>query len=115
MQRAAAAETGFVIQIDDHLDLRQACRQITEIALTTFARGFVGSRLLCPRLPCHRIDHGVSSGIPGALGLLEILNGQRQLIGIELFGTAAEPVTIEFGDQQVQFVDLGTQAGNLDL
>ncbi|HZD91808.1 MAG TPA: hypothetical protein VE224_17030 [Pseudolabrys sp.] len=98
MQRAAAAGTLPVLEIDHDLDLRQALRQLPESALPPLARGRVRGRRA-----------GLRRRIAGGLGLFEILERQRQLIGIQLFGALAEAMPLQLRDQQMQLVDLGPQ------
>lgn len=106
MQRPAAAGTGLVVAIHHHLDLRQALRQLVHGTLAPPARG-------CRRVRGVRRHRGLRRSRCGGFGLLEILDRQRQLVGIDLLGARPEPVPLELSDQQMELVDLRAQAGDL--
>ena len=100
VQRAAAAGTCLVLDVDHHLVARQMRRQGAMVARRRAPRGF-GVLLRC------------GGRILGCLALgdrlLQVLQPELQLVRAQLFGPAAEPMAHQALDQQPQFVVLGVQ------
>ncbi len=100
VERTAAAGAGLILDIHDLLDPFEMRRQRTAVGLAH---------------PIAVRPSGLRFG--GDLGLgerrLDILETQLQLIGIELFGTAAEPVAPKRLEDRPQTFDFRT--GTLEL
>ena len=91
---AAAAGTGLIFDIDDLLDPLEMGRQRPAVGL---ARPFA-----------LRLGHrGISCGVHAAKRRLDILQGELELIGVELLGLAAEPVPLEGLEDRLQPLDPG--------
>ena len=110
MQFAPAARAGLGLKIDHHFKARQGCRQLLEVPLTAHRPGAGGLAVFR-----FGVSPGIARGGTGAHGLLKILDDQLHLLGIQLFGTLAEPVPLKALDHDVQLVDLGAQSGILKL
>jgi hypothetical protein len=98
VQAAAAAGAALVLEVDQHLDPRQVRRQGTQVAPALgprWARGAAprGRGLLC------RLSLGNS--------LLEVLQAELQLVGVEPFRAPAELAALQPPDQEPQLLDLG--------
>ncbi len=93
VERAAAAGADLILDIDDLLDPLQVSRQRAAVGLA------------------RAIRRGPASLLHDVLGLgqsrLDLLEGKFELIGIELFGPAAEPVPLQGLDDRLQAFDLG--------
>ena len=88
-----------LLDVDQHFIPRQMRGQRAMVA--------VGAGLAPrPRLVCGRIRR-VLPGLAFRNGLLQILDPEQQLIGVQLLGAAAELMAQQTLDQQVQLVDLG--------
>jgi hypothetical protein len=97
VQRPAAAGAALVLDVDQDLDPRQVRRQGTQVAAANPSRARRAA--LC--------GGGVLRRFGGGRGLLEVLQAELQLVGIEPLGTAAEPATLQLPDQQPELLDLG--------
>ena len=98
VQRATTAGTVLALDIDDHLEARQVCRQCAAIAVGHLsASPFV--RRLCRRF----------GGFAFRSTLLLILQDELQLIEVELLGTRAEAMAQQTLDQKQQLLVLGLQ------
>jgi hypothetical protein len=100
VHRTAAARTGGVFGLDDHFDPRQMIRQRTA----------TGAPLFGPRAPQRRIGP-LLIGLLGGERLLEILQPEIELVGIELLGTLAELNSLKLADQVAQAIVLTSQPG----
>jgi hypothetical protein len=97
VQGPAAAGTALVLDVDQDLDPWQVRRQGAQIASPDPGRprGAVPrSHLFLRRLGCCR-------------GLLEVLEAELQLVGVELLRAPAELPTLQLPDQEPQLLDLG--------
>ncbi len=101
VQGVAAARAGAVLDVDHHLVARQVRRQCAVVAARR-----LGARLA--RQACSG-GHGVLAGLVGGDGLLQLLQGELQLVGRQLLGPAAELVAGQALDQQPHLVVLGRQ------
>lgn len=90
---AAAAGAGLALHIHDLLDAFQMGRKPAAVGV---------ARTRCPGLVAARVQPGAYAGHRR----VEILQGERQLVGIELLGSCAEPVPLECGDDRGQPLDL---------
>jgi len=99
VQCAAAAGAVALLDVDQHLITRQMRRQRAMVAVGTGLAPW-------PRLVCGRIRR-LLPGLAFRNGLLQILDPEQQLIGVQLLGAAAELVAQQTLDQQLQLVDLG--------
>ena len=88
-----------ILDVDHHLVAWQVCRQRPVVTVRR-----LGARLACEASSSGR---GVLAGLVGGNGLLQLLEGQLQLIGCQLLGPAAKLVPRQALDQQPQFVVLG--------
>ena len=94
----AAARAGAVLDINHHLVARQMRRQRTMVA----------GRRLGARL-AHQASSssdGVLAGLVGGDGLLQLLQGELQLVGGQLLGAATELMAGQALDQQPHLVVL---------
>ena len=98
VQRATTAGTVLALDIDDHLEARQVCRQCAAIAV---------GRLSAP--PSLRRLCRVLGGFVFRDTLLLILQDKLQLIEVELLGTRAEAMAQQTLDQKQQLLVLGLQ------
>ena len=93
----AAAGAALVLDVDQDLDPRQVRRQGAQVASPNPGRprGAVPrSRLLLRRLGCGR-------------GLLEVLQAELELVGVEPLRAPAELPALQLPDQEPQLLDLG--------
>ena len=95
MQSSAAARAALILDVDQDLDPWQVRRQGTKIASPRCPRGAA---------PC---GGGVLCRLGGGYALLEILQAELQLAGIELLRAAAELAALQLPDQEPQLLDLG--------
>ena len=94
MQGAAAARASLVLDIDDLLDPLQVCGQRAAVGL---------ARAITPGLWRCRF-----AGSPGVTeSRLDIFQAKLKLVGIELLGPRAEPMTHECVDDRLEPLDLG--------
>jgi hypothetical protein len=101
MLETATARAGFIRDIDDDLFARQMRRQFT----ATVASPARQSRRLVAVL--------LLTGFRRSECLFQILECERQLIGSNPFGPAAEAVALQFLDDGDQALDLATSSGEL--
>ena len=95
MERAAAAGARLLIDIDDLLDPFEMRGQRTTVGL---------ARTVRRRSAC------LGAGfLGGGERRFDFLQGKLELIGIELFGTATEPVALKGLDDRLQARDLGME------
>ena len=97
VQGPAAAGAALVLDVDQDLDPRQVRRQGAQVASPNPGRprGAVPrSHLLLRRLGCCR-------------GLLEVLQAELQLVGVEPLRAPAELPALQLPDQEPQLLDLG--------
>lgn len=91
MQGMAAARTGLVLDVDDHLDPRQVGRQRASI---------------CPALGGALCPHCRGRGLVGRLvigrGLLDFLKAEQKLIFRQRLGPAAKAVALQFLDDLLE-------------
>ena len=106
VQRVAAARASAVLDVDHHLVARQVCRQGAVVAGRR-----LGARLARQASSSGR---GVLAGLVGGDGLLQLLQGELQLVGRQLLGPAAELVAGQALDQQPQLVVLGGELALLE-
>ena len=97
VQGPAAAGAALVLDIEQQLDPRQVRRQGAQVASPDPGR---------PRgaVPCR---HPVLRRLGGRCGLLEVLQAELELVGVELLRAPAELPTLELPDQEPQLLDLG--------
>jgi hypothetical protein len=96
VQGSTAAGTILVLDVDQGLNPRQVRRQGTQVASSNPGR---------PRgaAPCRHLllrRHGRGHG------LLEVLQAELQLVGVEPLRAATEPPTLRLPDQEPQLLDL---------
>jgi hypothetical protein len=96
---AGAARTGLVGDVDHHLDPRQMRGQGPAVDLAARA----GSRRRC----------AVRRGLDGGDALLDFLERQCQLVGIEPLRAPAEAMALQFVDDGAQPIALIRDARNL--
>jgi len=95
VQGAAAARAGLVLDVDDRLDPGQVRRHRSAVgAPRGRARGHGGRR------------DGLRAGFASGDLLLDVLQTQGQLIGVQGLGPAAEAVALQFLDDLAQPRDL---------
>ena len=92
---AAAARAGLVRDIDDDLFARQMRRQRAAIDLPPARRDLLASRVVLLRRGVSRRER-----------LLHVLQRQRQLLGIEPLGAAAEAMALQLPDDCRQPLEL---------
>jgi hypothetical protein len=95
-----AARTGLVGDVDHRLDPRQMYGQGSAVDLA--ARAGL-SRRRC----------AVGLSLDGGDGLLDVLERQRQLVGIEPLRAPAEAMALQFVDDGAQPIALTSDAGDL--
>jgi site-specific DNA recombinase len=93
----AAARAGLVLEVDQDLDPRQVRRQGAQVAPARPRR----PRGAAPR------GHLLLRRLGRRGGLLEVLQAELELVGVELLRAPAEPVALQLPDQQPQLLDLG--------
>ena len=93
----ATAGAALVLNVDQDLDPRQVRRQGAQIASPNPGR----PRGAVPR--SHLLLRRLSRGH----GLLEVLQAELQLVGVELLRAPAELPALQLPDQQPQLLDLG--------
>ena len=94
-QAAATAGASLVLDIGQDLDPRQVCRQGTQVASPNSGR----RRGAVPR------SHLLLRRFSRSDGLLEVLQAELQLVGVELLRAAAEPAALQLPDQELQLLD----------
>jgi hypothetical protein len=97
MQRAAAADTRFVLDVDDDLDPRQMGGQGTAVALRRLAGGRLGLRFGRRLQLGHLLGHGLFQVLARLL---------HRLVG-QLLRSAAEAIALQAGKLKLQPLDLG--------
>ena len=97
VQAAAAAGAGLVLDVDQHLDPRQVRRQGAQVTSPNPGR----RRGAVPR------SHLLLRRLGRSKGLLEVLQAELQLVGVELLRAAAELPALQLPDQEPQLLDLG--------
>jgi hypothetical protein len=97
VQRPAAAGAALVLDVDQHLDPRQVRRQAAQVASTGPRRP---RSIATPR-------SGLLRRLGGRCRLLEVLQAELRLVGVELFRAAAKLPTLQPPDQEPQLLDLG--------
>ena len=97
MQGPAAAGAALVLDVDQDLDPRQVRRQGAQVASPNPGR---------PRgaVPC---SHLLLRRLGRCRGLLEVLQAELQLVGVELLRAPAELPALQLPDQEPQLLDLG--------
>jgi hypothetical protein len=100
VQRPAAARAGLVLDVDHDLDARQMPGQGTAVA----------PRLLAPSAPLRHRRRRLFAGLGRGHRLLDVLEPELQLVGIEALRAAAELQPLELGEQQAQLLDLARAA-----
>ena len=97
VQGPAAAGAALVLDVDQDLDPRQVRRQGAQVAPPNPWR---------PRgaAPC---SHLLLRRLGRRDGLLEVLQAELQLVGVELLRAAAELPALQLPDQEPQLLDLG--------
>jgi hypothetical protein len=97
VQGLAAAGASLILDVDQHLDPRQVRRQGAQVASPDPGR---------PRdaVPCRRLFLG---RLGRGDGLLEVLQAELQLIGVEPLRAATELPALQLPDQQPKLLDLG--------
>jgi hypothetical protein len=93
VKRAAAAGATPVIDIDHHIDPRQVLGQRSAVDLAPARWAWAGYRLFF-------------SSLGRGNALLEVLQAERQLIGIELLRAAAEAMALQGDDNRAQPIAL---------
>ena len=101
MLETATARAGFICDIDDDLFARQMWRQRAAIDASLARQS--------PRLVAVLLLTGFSD----SERLFQILECERQLIGVEPFGPAAEAVALQFLDDADKALDLAMGSGEL--
>jgi hypothetical protein len=98
VQCPAAAGARFILAVDQHLEPRQVDWQGTQV---TAARGPGRPRdaAPCSDLLLRRLGRGD--------GLLEVLEAELQLVGVELLRAPTELAAPQLPDQEPQLLDLG--------
>jgi len=94
VERAAAAGTSLLLDIHDLLDPLKMGGQRSAVGLARALALGLGHR-------------GISCGVHDAKRRLDILQGELELIGVELLGLAAEPVPLEGLEDRLQALDPG--------
>src|SRR3954464_15391816 len=97
MQGPAAAGAAPVLDVDQDLDPWQVRRQGAQVASPDPGRPRGAAP--CGHLFLRRLGRG--------RGLLEVLQAELQLIGVEPLRAPAEPPTLQLPDQEPQLLDLG--------
>jgi hypothetical protein len=97
VQRPAAAGAALVLDIDQGLDPRQVRRQAAQAASAGPRRP---RSIATPR-------SGLLRRLGGRRGLLEVLQAELQLVGVELLRAPAELAALQLPDQEPQLLDLG--------
>ena len=93
----AAAGAALVLDVEQHLDPRQVRRQGAQVASPSPGRPRGAAP--CRRLLLRRLGRGH--------GLLEVLQAELELVGVELLRAPAEPPALQLPDQEPQLLDLG--------
>jgi hypothetical protein len=104
VQGPAAAGAALVFDVDQDLDPRQVRRQSAQIAP---AYPWRPRRIAAPR-------SGFLRRLGGRGGLLEVLQAELQLVGVELLRAPTELPTLQPPDQEPQLLDLGLRRVTLD-
>ena len=98
VQGSAAARAASVLRLDHHLIALEMGRQVTEVAPSR-------------RAPGTPVFFAVLSILPGSLDrrdlLLDVFQGELELLGIEALGPAAELCSNQLPDHQFQPLTLG--------
>ena len=97
VQGPAAAGAALVLDVDQDLDPRQVRRQGAQVASPNPGR----PRGAAPR------SHLLLRRLGGCRGLLEVLEAELQLVGVELLRAPAELPALQLPDQEPQLLDLG--------
>jgi hypothetical protein len=95
MHRRAATGAVGVFRRDRHIDMRQMGGKRATIGATLVAAPSGGGRILL-----------VIGGFIAGDGLLDIFQGQKQLLGIELLRAPTELRTLQLAQQMPQAIDL---------
>jgi len=106
MQGAVAAGAGLLFRLDEVVFAREMFGQGSAVVFARLPRLLI--LVLGWLLSLHLV-----LGFDGGQGLRQIFKGELQLIGGELFGTPAELMALQLGDDGAQLVTLG--AGLLEL
>ena len=90
VQGPAAAGAALALDVDQHLDPRQVRRQGAQVA---------SPNPRCPRgaAPCRQLLLG---RLGRRRGLLEVLEAELELVGIEPLRASAEPAALQLLDQE---------------
>jgi hypothetical protein len=99
VQGPAAAGAALVLDVDQHLDPRQVGRQGAQVAPAGPRRP---RSIAAPR-------SGLLRRLGGRSGLLEVLEAELELVGVEPLRAPAEPPALQLPDQEPQLLDLGSR------
>jgi hypothetical protein len=98
VQRPAAAGAALVLEVDQHLHPWQVRRQGAQVAP---ARSWRPRCIAVPR------SHLLLCRLSRGDGLLEVLQAELELVGVELLRAPTELPALQLPDQEPQLLDLG--------